>query len=88
LKESDKKEVINLLKTAKGQLDAIIRMTEEDRYCIDISKQILAVQALLKKSNLTVLRQHIHGCVRNALLTGEGEQKIEEIINILDKYIK
>jgi len=86
--EKDKKQVLNLLKTARGQLDGIIRMVEEDRYCIDISKQILAVQALLKKSNLTVLKQHIHGCVRRALLDGEGEEKIEEIITILDKYMK
>ncbi|WP_058485333.1 metal-sensing transcriptional repressor [Defluviitalea phaphyphila] len=86
--EEDKKQVLNLLKTARGQLDGIIRMVEEDRYCIDISKQLLAVQALLKKSNLQVLRQHIYRCVRNALINGEGEEKIEEIIMILDKYMK
>ena len=83
MKETDKKEVINLLKTAKGQLDGIIRMTEEDRYCIDISKQILAVQALLKKSNLTVLKQHIHGCVKQALRDGEGEQKLKKLLIFL-----
>ena len=47
----DKKQVLNLLKTSRGQMDGIIRMLEEDRYCVDISKQILSVQALLKKAN-------------------------------------
>lgn len=41
---------MNLLKTSKGQLEGIIKMVEDDRYCVDISKQLLAVQALLKKS--------------------------------------
>ncbi|NLL70943.1 MAG: metal-sensing transcriptional repressor [Epulopiscium sp.] len=88
MQNKEKKEVLNLLKTAKGQVEGIIRMTEEDRYCIDISKQILAVQALLKKSNLLVLRQHIQHCVKQAFLEDSEEEKIEEIIMILDKYMK
>ena len=88
MQNKEKKEVLNLLKTAKGQVEGIIRMTEEDRYCIDISKQILAVQALLKKSNLLVLRQHIQYCVKQAFLEDSEEEKIEEIIMILDKYMK
>lgn len=88
MQNKEKKEVLNLLKTAKGQVEGIIRMTEEDRYCIDISKQILAVQALLKKSNLLVLKQHIQHCVKQAFLEDCEEEKIEEIIMILDKYMK
>ena len=52
MEHSDKKQVLNLLKTSRGQIDGIIKMLEEDRYCVDISKQILSVQALLKKSKL------------------------------------
>jgi len=52
----ERQKALNLLKTARGQIDGIIRMIEEDRYCVDISKQILAAQALLKKSNLEILR--------------------------------
>ena len=47
--QEDKVQVLNLLKTARGQVDGIIRMVEDDRYCVDISKQILSVQALLKR---------------------------------------
>ena len=43
--KADRAKVEKLLKTAKGQLDGILRMVEEDRYCIDISNQILAAQA-------------------------------------------
>lgn len=84
----DRKKVLNLLKTAKGQIDGVIKMLEDDRYCVDISKQILAVQALLKKANLNILDSHIKSCVTSAILEGKGEEKIDEIMNILDKYIR
>lgn len=78
------------LKTARGQIDGIIKMIEEDRYCVDISTQILSAIGLLKKANIDVLNSHIRSCVTNAILEGgnEANTKIEEIINIIDKYIK
>ncbi len=45
----DSRASLGLLKTARGQIDATIRMVEDDRYCIDVSKQILACVALLKR---------------------------------------
>lgn len=80
----------NKLKTAKGQIEGIIKMIENDRYCVDISTQILSVIALLRKANIDVLDDHIRHCVSEAILESEdkGEEKIAEIINILDKYIK
>lgn len=85
-----KKRAANKLKTARGQIDGIIRMVEEDRYCVDISTQILSVIGLLKKANIDVLNSHIRSCVANAILEGEsqGEEKIEEIIHVIDRYIK
>ena len=44
---ADKKQVTRLLKTARGQIDGILKMVEEDRYCIDISHQIMASEAIL-----------------------------------------
>lgn len=78
------------LKTVRGQIDGILRMIENDRYCVDISTQVLSAIALLKKANIDVLNSHIRTCVKDAILEGEeeGDEKIEEIINIIDKYIK
>lgn len=85
-----KKKASNKLKTARGQIDGIIRMIEDERYCVDISTQILSVISLLRKANIDVLDDHIRHCVSEAILESEdkGEEKIAEIINILDKYIK
>ena len=84
----DKKQVLNLLKTARGQIEGIIRMVEDDRYCVDISKQILSVQALLKKANLKVIDQHIRHCVQEAFTKGNGEEKMNEVMELIDKYAK
>lgn len=85
-----KQKAYQKLKTVRGQIDGIIKMIEEDRYCVDISTQILSAIGLLKKSNIDVLNSHIRSCVKDAILEGEeeGEEKIDEIIMIIDKYIK
>lgn len=80
-------EVLNNLKTARGQIDGILKMIEDERYCIDISKQIFAVQSLLKKANMKILKDHMHSCVACAVRDGSADEKIEEIIYILEKYI-
>lgn len=81
----EKNEAMLVLKISKGQIEGIIKMIEEERYCVDISNQIIAAQALLKKANMLILKQHIHHCVKNAVKQDNGEEKINEIIEILSK---
>jgi DNA-binding FrmR family transcriptional regulator len=84
----DGKKALDLLKTARGQMDAILRMVEEDRYCIDVSKQVHATVALLKKANIVILKQHMNTCVKDAIRTDSGSEKIDEITMILEKYLE
>ncbi|MGI6030150.1 MAG: metal-sensing transcriptional repressor [Eubacteriales bacterium] len=86
--QADHAQVTRLLKTARGQLDGILRMVEEDRYCIDISNQLLSTQAILKKANRMVVQAHIEHCVKDAVLEGAGQQKVEEILDLLEKMAK
>jgi DNA-binding FrmR family transcriptional regulator len=79
---------MKLLKIAKGQLESSIKMIEDGRYCIDISKQLLATQALIKKANLQILDNHIRHCVKDAILEGNSEEKIAEVMEIVSKYTK
>lgn len=74
-----------LLKTAKGQTDAVLKMIEDERYCIDISNQIMAVTSLLRKANLLILEQHINHCVKEAFLHDNGDEKVKEIIDVLSR---
>ncbi len=83
--KADKGEVSHKLKVARGQLDGILRMVEEDRYCVDISNQLLATQALLKSVNQQILQAHIRNCVREALQTDQPNPKLEEALKLLEK---
>lgn len=85
---SDRKKIVRLLKTARGQIDGILKMVEEDRYCIDISNQLMATQAILRSINSDVLHNHLDHCVREAFDTGEQNEKIGEIMTIIDKLSK
>ncbi|NLL49362.1 MAG: metal-sensing transcriptional repressor [Firmicutes bacterium] len=85
---SDREKVMRLLKTARGQIDGLMRMVEEDRYCVDISNQILATQAILRNVNSQILHDHIDHCVREAVETDDAEEKITEIMTIIDKLTK
>lgn len=84
----EQKKALNMLKTAKGQISKVVQMMEDERYCVDISTQILAVQGLLKKANLTILKQHMNHCVKEAFISGSGEEKVEEVMKLLDTYTK
>ena len=84
----EKKKALTLLKTSRGQIDAVIKMIEDERYCVDVSNQILAAKGLLEKANLKILEQHLKHCVKAGILEGNGDEKIEEILSILGKYLK
>jgi len=87
--KAEKEPVVRALKTARGQLDGILRMVQEDRYCVDISNQLLATEALLRKTNKTVLRAHLEHCVAESLETGTDVQvKMNEIMALLDKIAR
>ena len=86
--KADKAKVSKLLKTARGQIDGILRMIEEDRYCVDISNQLMATQAVLKKANLEVLSAHCKSCVACASTPKQKEEKIDEVISLLSKLMK
>ena len=86
--QADKQKVVRLLKTAKGQLDGILKMVEEDRYCIDISNQILATESVLRRANKEVLHAHMSHCVKQAVEHGDEDQKIEEMLEVLDKMLR
>ncbi len=86
--KADKAAVTRLLKTARGQLDGILAMVEDDRYCIDISNQVLATQSILTKANKEILKAHMLGCVQEAFESGNAEEKIDEVLSLVDKLGK
>ena len=84
----ERKKALQKIKTARGQLDGIIRMMEEGRYCIDISNQISASTALLKKANKHILRGHLHSCVMTAIEERDAAEKVSEIEAVIAALLK
>ena len=96
--KADHQKVANLVKTARGQLDGVLRMIDEDRYCMDVAQQLLAVDALLKKAYKEVLIIVTHEMAFAAdvadrvLFMDEGviveqgdPKKIEELTDLLGR---
>lgn len=81
------RQVTNRLKTARGHLDGIIRMVEDDAWCPDIMKQLAAVQGTLEGTSREVLRHHLEEHVTAAILAGRGVELVDELMETL-KYDK
>ena len=80
-----KKEALLRLKVAAGHLDGVRKMVENDVYCVDLMKQLAAVQGTLERVQQILLRNHLTSCVSTAIREGMGEAIIDELMAAL-KY--
>ena len=78
-----KSQVVNRLKTARGHLDAVMRMVDDDQYCPDVMKQLSAVQGSLERASRLVLRNHLETCVASAMREGRTSEIVEELMEAL-----
>ncbi len=68
------------LRSARGHLDAVIRMADDDRYCIDLLHQISAVQGALDRIRREVLEAHLRGCLPAAVSEGNTDELVDELM--------
>ena len=81
-----RKDALLRLKSAKGHLEGVLRMLEDESvYCVDVLKQVKAVQGALAKVNAKVLRSHVRDHVATASERGDTEQVVDELMEAL-KY--
>jgi DNA-binding FrmR family transcriptional regulator len=85
--QAEKQNIKRLLNTARGQIDGLNKMIDDDKYCIDISNQIMSTIAILKKVNIEILDAHLKCCVLHSN-DEERATKIEEISEVLKKALK
>ena len=76
-------QILNRLKTARGHLDAVVRMVEDEAYCPDVMKQLSAVQGSLERASRLVLRNHLETCVADAMQAGRGDEIVDELMEAL-----
>ena len=77
----NQREVLNRLKTVRGHLDGVIRMVEDDTYCVDLMKQVSALQASLERVNRLILKNHLATCFSEAVMAGRAQGAIEELVD-------
>jgi len=89
--ETSKAEALKRMKSIAGHVRGIEKMLQADEYCIDVIKQIQAVQAALNKVSTTLLEGHLHSCVITAVQgedMKERERVLEEIANVFSTATK
>lgn len=89
--KADHKKITNRLNRIRGQLDGVIKMVEEDKYCLDISTQLMAISSAVNSVNREILIAHINSCVAESLKNRKEidvYEKIEEIEKIINKLGK
>jgi DNA-binding FrmR family transcriptional regulator len=76
-----KREILNRLKTVRGHMDGIIRMVDDEEYCVDLMKQVSAAQASLERVNRLILKNHLETCFSEAVSEGRAQPAISELLD-------
>ena len=79
---ANKEKLKSRLAKAIGHLNAVHRMVDEQKYCIDVLNQLKAVQAALDKTSEVILRQHLETCVVEAVNKQDSHRVIEELMQV------
>lgn len=89
--KADHRKIRNRLNRIRGQLDGVIKMVDEDKYCFDISTQLMAISSAVNSVNREILIAHMNSCVSDSLKNGDKidiDEKIQEIEKIINKLGK
>ena len=86
-----RKSVANRLKRIEGQVGGLLRMVQDDRYCVDVLTQINAVRSALHKVEEQILRDHVSHCVAGAFTSGnpvEQRHKVDELVETIGRMTR
>lgn len=71
------------MKTVRGHVQAVLDMIDREEYCVDVMKQVAALQASLERVNRILLRNHLETCMTHSIRAGGGQAKIDELMRAL-----
>ena len=84
----EKQRLLKRLNRIGGQVEGIARMIAEDRYCVDVLTQIAAVRSALDALGIELLHDHAHGCVQQAVRSGDGDKAIDELMKVVERFAR
>ena len=79
----DRALLLRRLARLEGQVRGIARMIERDEYCIDILQQTAALRAAVDAVSLLVMEDHVAGCLRTAVETGQADAYTAEVMDVV-----
>lgn len=79
-------DAIHRLKSVAGHVNGIVRMLEEDRYCIDVIKQIQAAQTALARVSESILESHLRTCVTTAIQGEDMTERERVLAEVMEVY--
>ena len=89
--EQEQAKLLARLRRVQGQVGGIVKMVEEERYCVDILVQIAAARSALNKVAQLLLESHVNTCVADAIERGSAQQrreKLDELFDVLGRFGK
>ena len=81
-------KLLTRLRRIEGQVRGVARMVEEERYCIDILNQTMAIKAALGRVEQEVLKDHAAHCIRQAVESGDAKnqaKKFAELVELISR---
>lgn len=84
----DRSAILKRLNRISGQVRGVTAMIEEERYCIDVITQIAAIRSALDGVAMELLRDHAAGCVQDAVKSGRGDEAIEELMAVVNRFAR
>ena len=88
INENTKDQSLKRLRKIEGQIKGLMRMVEGEKYCIDLITQVNAIRRALEKVALIIMKRHIESCVTESVKNKKGNQKIDELIGSIDRFIR
>ena len=82
----NKDALLTRLRRIEGQVRGLQRMVDEDQYCIDVLTQMNSVISALRAVGMGLLDDHVRHCVRESIEQGEGDEKVEELMNAFARF--
>ncbi|MEU1925118.1 metal-sensitive transcriptional regulator [Streptomyces albogriseolus] len=87
---AQKDDIVRRLRRIEGQVRGLQRMVEEDAYCINVLTQVAAINAALQSCALTLLGEHLNGCVTEAIVAGgnQAQAKVTEASQAIARLVR
>lgn len=79
-----RKEVLSRLRSIAGHVRAVERMVDEDRYCVDVLRQTMAIEKALERVDGLLLDGHLRTCVADAFREGRSDETVKELSEIFN----